>query len=242
LVHQLPIAGRNRHKRFRTHELFSRRVFTRRYCGLFFTGEKSVRPCFDSAASHVAHITKGAGAFMKGKLFTEFFELVDDRFSFETSERLIEMSHLPSEGIYTAVGTYDSQEMATLVSNLSTLTGVPVPDLLKEFGRHLFKRFLTSFPDFFEGITSSLEFLPRVDSFVHLEVRRLYPDAKLPSFTCTKPKPGAMLMTYRSKRRLSDLAEGLILACIDHFGESLVVRRETDRNDPTETRFVIMPA
>ena len=48
---------------------------------------------------------------MKGMIFTEFFELVDDRFSFETSERLIEMSHLPSEGIYTSVGTYDHQEM-----------------------------------------------------------------------------------------------------------------------------------
>ncbi|MCD4787381.1 MAG: heme NO-binding domain-containing protein [Desulfobacterales bacterium] len=178
---------------------------------------------------------------MKGMIFTEFFELVDDRFSFETTERLIEMSHLPSQGIYTAVGTYDPQEMVTIVTNLSTLTGVSVPDLLKEFGRYLFKRFLFSFPAFFEGIGSSLEFLPRVEGYVHLEVLKLYPDAELPSFSCTVPETGMMIMTYRSKRNLPDLAEGLILACIEYFGESFVVRRETGQGDPPETRFVIMP-
>ena len=178
---------------------------------------------------------------MKGMVFTEFFELVDDKFSFETTERLIEMSHLPSEGVYTSVGTYDSQEMVALVTNLSTLSGVSVPDLLKEFGRHLFKRFFASFPAFFEGIESSMEFLPQVDSYVHLEVRKLYPDAELPSFSCTTPEPGMMIMTYRSKRNLPDLAEGLILACIDHFGESLTVKRETGKEDPPETRFIIMP-
>ncbi|MEI6308484.1 MAG: heme NO-binding domain-containing protein [bacterium] len=178
---------------------------------------------------------------MKGMVFTEFLELVDERFSFETTERLIEMSHLPSEGTYTSVGTYDHQEMITLVSNLSTLTGTSVADLLKEFGRHLFRRFLISFPTFFEGIKSSMEFLPRVDSYVHLEVRKLFSDVELPSFSCTTPEPGVMIMAYRSKRNLPDLAEGLILSCIDHFGESLQVRRETGQDDPPETRFIIMP-
>ena len=178
---------------------------------------------------------------MKGMIFTEFLELVDSRFSLDMTERLIEMSHLPSEGIYTSIGTYDIQEMVTLVTNLSNLSGVPVPDLLREFGRHLFKRFLISYPAFFEGVGSSLEFLPRVEDYVHVEVRKLYPDAELPSFTCTTPEPGAMIMTYRSKRNLPDLAEGLILACIEHFGEPLTVRRETGQGDPPETRFIISP-
>ena len=177
---------------------------------------------------------------MKGMVFTEFFELVDDTFSFETSEQLIEMSQLPSEGIYTSVGTYDHQEMVTLVTNLSTLTNVPVPKLLNTFGRHLFKRFLTSFPSFFENIGSSLEFLPQVNDYVHLEVLKLYPDAELPSFDCEKPEPGTMIMTYRSKRNMADLAEGLILACIEHFDEPLIVKKEVGQEIPPETRFTIM--
>ena len=178
---------------------------------------------------------------MKGMVFTEFLELVDTTFSLETSERLIEMSQLPSDGVYTSVGTYDAREMAMLVTNLSTLTGVPVSDLLKSFGRHLFQRFTATFPEFFEGMRSSLDFLPRVEDYVHLEVRKLYPDAELPSFSCDVAQPGSMVMIYRSTRNLPDLAEGLILACIEHFGESLVVRREDSGENVSETRFVIMP-
>lgn len=179
---------------------------------------------------------------MKGMVFTEFLELVDEKFSFEITERLIEMSQLPSDGIYTAVGTYDYQEIVTLVSNLSTLTDATVSDLLKAFGRHLFQRFVLSFPLFFEGMCSSMEFLPRVQDYVHSEVRKLYPDAELPNFSCSKPEGGTMIMTYRSSRNLADLAEGLILACIDHFGESLSVEREKSPDDASETRFIIRQA
>jgi hypothetical protein len=176
---------------------------------------------------------------MKGIVFTEFFELVDDKFSIETSENLIQMSNLPSEGVYTSVGTYDVQEMMTLVRNLSTITNISVADLLKTFGKYLFNCFLRAFPDFFVGIRSSLDFLPRVQGYVHLEVKKLYPDADLPSFSCAFPKPGTLVMTYNSKHALADLAEGLILACIEHFGESLSVKRENFLTDLRETRFII---
>ena len=178
---------------------------------------------------------------MKGLVFTEFLELVDEQFSFETCEQIIEMSDLPSGGIYTSVGTYPPQEMAALLSNLSEVTGIPPADLLKAFGRHMFKRFVASFPVFFEGITSSLEFLPLVDSYVHIEVQKLYPDAELPTFTCEMTTPGTMVMTYRSRRNLPDFAEGMILECIDHFGDPLAVRRERLAGEPPVTVFTISP-
>lgn len=166
---------------------------------------------------------------MTGLVFTEFLELVDEQFSFETCEQIIEMSDLPSGGVYTSVGTYQPQEMAALLGNLSELTGIPAPHLLQMFGRPLFRHFVATFPVCFEGITSSLEFLPFVNDYVHMEVRKLYPDADLPTFTCETPRPGTMVMTYRSKTDLPDLAEGLILGCIDHNGE------------PPETVFTITP-
>ena len=179
---------------------------------------------------------------MKGIVFTEFFEHIDEIFSMEISEQLIEMSDLPSEAVYTAVGTYDVQEMQTLVTNLSALVGKAVPDILRDFGKHLFCRFLTSFPIFFEGIKSSLEFLPLVNDYVHLEVKKLYPDAELPSFSCETPEPDTLIMTYRSTRNLSYLAEGLILACIEHFGDPLTLQREVVQEKPSVIRFIIGPA
>ena len=176
---------------------------------------------------------------MKGIIFSELLELVDDRFGIEITERLLERSSLPSAGIYTSVGTYDFAELATLLTNLVTLTSIPAPALLRAFGGHLFQRFRTTFPEFFEGVTSSFQFLPRVDGFVHVEVRKLYPDAELPSFTCDTSAAGRLVMTYRSTRPLADLAEGMIIACIDHFHESLTVVRDDAQGHDGETRFVV---
>jgi len=45
---------------------------------------------------------------MKGIIFTEFLEMVEDRFSPEIADRIIEAADLPSGGAYTAIGTYDA--------------------------------------------------------------------------------------------------------------------------------------
>jgi hypothetical protein len=176
---------------------------------------------------------------VKGLVFTEFIDMVDERFSLETSERLIEECDLPSGGVYTSVGTYDAAEMMTLVGALSDMTGVATPDLLREFGGHLFRRFVVAFPEFFEGIDSALDFLPRVEDYVHLEVRKLYPDAELPAFSCERPDPGTLVMAYRSHTNVPDLAEGLVIACVEHFGDPLDLVREDLPGDPPTTVFML---
>lgn len=167
---------------------------------------------------------------MKGIVFTEFLEMVEEKFSPELCDRMIEQAGTDSQGVYTSVGTYDYKEMVAMVGALSALTNVPVPELLKAFGRHLLGRFVVTFPQFFEGMSSTFEFLPKVESLVHMEVRKLYPDAELPTFSFAKSEPGRMEMTYRSSRGFADVAEGLILGTMDHFGESLKLER-TDLNE-----------
>ena len=176
---------------------------------------------------------------MKGIVFSEFLAMVDEKFSIEMSERLIDEVKPPSGGAYTTVGTYDAQEIVDLVVKLSEITKISVPDLLKTFGHHLLARFVEIFPQFFEGVTSVLDFLPMVESYVHLEVKKLYSDAELPSFICVSPYPGSLEMIYRSARNLPDLAEGLILGTADHFNERVEVKRESIPEDPPAELFII---
>ena len=89
---------------------------------------------------------------MKGVVFTEFLEMVEDRFSPEMADRIIEGAELPSGGVYTAVGTYDHSEMIQLVSCLSEETGIASAELVRSFGMYLFGRFHTMFPKYFEDV------------------------------------------------------------------------------------------
>ena len=177
---------------------------------------------------------------MKGVVFTEFLEMVEERFSPEMADRIIENSELASGGAYTTVGTYDHDEMIQLVSRLSDETGISAAELLRSFGIHLFGRFQVMFPKYFEGISSSFDFLQVVDRYIHVEVLKLYPDAELPSFDCDPSHPGCLQMTYQSTRPFAALAEGLIRGCVAHYGEAVDITTEDMSNGAgTAARFLL---
>jgi hypothetical protein len=165
----------------------------------------------------------GAPTAMKGIVFTEFLDMVEARFGLAALDQIIERSDLPSGGAYTAVGTYDHQELVALVGTLASITRTPVPDLLRTYGRHLFGRFAERFPRFFPAEIDCFQFLSGIDSYIHVEVRKLYPDAELPQFDVGRPAENELSLTYRSCRPFGVFAEGLIQGCIEHFGEKIAV-------------------
>jgi hypothetical protein len=164
---------------------------------------------------------------MKGVVFTEFLEMVETRFDPELADRIIQAAHVPSAGAYTAVGSYDHGEMWSLVAELSKATEIPAPDLLRAFGQYLFGRFVLSYPRLFEGVRSCFDFLEGLDGVIHVEVRKLYPDAEVPHFEVLERSATRMVLLYESARHFADLAEGLMHGCGAHFGERLTIARES---------------
>jgi len=161
---------------------------------------------------------------MKGMVFTEFLEMVQVKFSADMVDDVIDDCDLPSGGAYTAVGTYDHGELVQMVVALSRRSGVAVADLVHAFGVYLFGRFHQLNPQFFKGASSALDFLEGIETYIHTEVRKLYPDAQLPTFDC-KRSPDGLTMLYSSPRHFGDLAEGLIRGAITHFGDRVDLAR-----------------
>ena len=175
---------------------------------------------------------------MKGIVFSEFIEMVEESFSPEVADRIITQADLPSGGAYTAVGTYDHSEMVQLVSNLSDSTGHSIPNLLNAFGRHLFERFLVLYPSLTQGYADSFGFLRQLEDHIHQEVLKLYPDAGLPRFTYDDDRPDRLVLHYHSERGLADLAQGLIEGCIAHYKKPVTLSRE-DLDGASNVRFVL---
>ncbi len=176
---------------------------------------------------------------MKGIIFTEFLELVEQKFGFDMVDEIIEMADLPTGGEYTAVGSYDHQEIVGLVMALSEKSGLSPSQLQKVYGNHLFSRFPVLYPELFvKSADDALGFLEGVETYVHVEVKKLYPEAELPTFETHRPKPDELVMIYSSKRHFSDLAEGLIEGCIEHFGGGFQIER-AEIEDGDKTRFHI---
>lgn len=177
---------------------------------------------------------------MKGLVFTELLEMIEDRYGYTLVDELLTESNLPSGGTYTAIGTYDHAEMITLVQNLSQKTRLPVPDLLRTYGRYMFVAFTRGYRPFVDRVDSAFGLLQSVHHYVHVEVRKLYPDAELPHFTVEQPAPNHLTMHYVSERKLADFAHGLIEGCLAHFGETATITQTNLVDDGSQVLFDIV--
>jgi hypothetical protein len=177
---------------------------------------------------------------MKGVVFTEFLEFVGARFGADTVDDIIDDSRVPSGGAYTAVGTYDHAEMVSLCAALATRTGIPAAELVREFGSQLSGAFARGYPGFIPRSGNFFDFLESIESHIHVEVRKLYPDAELPTFKVEERTPTRLVLRYRSPRRMGALAEGLILGSAQRFGvQAQVQATPVEGSDGQEMRFVI---
>ena len=119
---------------------------------------------------------------MKGIIFTEFLELVEQKFGIEMVDTIISQSNLKSKGIYTSVGTYEFTEILQLITHLSHNTSIAVDDLLMVYAEHLFAVLTHAHPDIVNHYNDPMDLLASIENHIHVEVRKIYPEAQLPTF------------------------------------------------------------
>jgi len=177
---------------------------------------------------------------MKGFIFTEFLEMVEDQFGLEITDSIIENSELPSEGIYTSVGTYDFNEMVSLLTNLSSEVEMSPNDLLYAFGLYLFDSLGKAHPEIIKSYASPIGLLNSIEDHIHVHVKKLYPEAQLPSFTIIEKTDTSLSMIYSSSRGLYSLAHGLMEKAFTHFNRSAEISYELLKEDGTQVKFDIV--
>jgi len=170
---------------------------------------------------------------MKGLVFAEFNEMVINTFDDDMLDDIIDdcASQLESGGAYTSVGTYEASELVALVLALSERTSIPVQELVYTFGKYLAVVFSTKFTSFFEQCDDLFSFLKSIDNHIHVEVRKLYPDADLPDFTYHQLSDNCITLHYSSNRHFSSLAHGLIVGVAEYFKQKIEVKREDHSTD-----------
>ena len=163
---------------------------------------------------------------MKGIVFTVFIDYVEDTFGDVVVEEMISACDLATDGAYTSVGTYDHGEIVQMLVELGKISGRGLSDLVKDFGYHLFGKLVAGYPDVIQHVDDSFGLVATIDNHIHVEVRKLYPDADLPSFSHEFIGSDELRLLYDSERGMADLAEGLLIGCFAHFGEDIVLERD----------------
>ena len=176
---------------------------------------------------------------MKGIVFTEFLELVEEKFGLEVVDRIITASELESGGSYTSIGTYEFSEMLALLTNLSLETKVSIGDLLHVYGEHFFKVIERDYPTMLAQYSNPIEMLSSIENHIHVEVKKIYPDAELPTFQILEKTDSSLRMLYTSSRAMHMFGLGLMDSTFAYFNTESEITTELQKEDGTEVEFLV---
>jgi len=175
---------------------------------------------------------------MKGILFVEFIDFLETNASEEEVQEIINKSDVKSGGAYSRVGLYDYQELIALLVQSASSLEKPAEELLDGFAEHLIAMFATNYSDFFKTADCAVDMLQELDSHIHVEVKKLYPDAELPKFI-TEQQGDELHLHYQSPRPLAGVALSLTKACIKHFDQGEKITDIEVAEDQCSAKFVV---
>lgn len=163
---------------------------------------------------------------MKGIVFTELLKMAEDAFGEEVVDGVLDQTDLLDDGAYTAVGNYPCSELMKIVQGFSTHSGISPEVLQQKFGHWMWAVFSDKYPEFMADKENSFAMLEAIDGEIHVEVRKLYPDAELPKFNSKRRSEDHLELEYTSPRPLVPFCHGLIEACTQHFKETVDISLE----------------
>jgi len=177
---------------------------------------------------------------MQGSIYTAFSDMVIEQMGMEQWNELIEQTLPPSHGVYTSGAQYQDSELINMVNALSNKTGIEHEQLMEKFGLFLFKKLYDSSPVDVSNLENLKSFLLAIDKVIHVEVKRLHPNAYLPSFEYENLNEDTLIMYYRSKRKLCHVSIGLIFGAADQFNETITISHpECMHHGATRCKLVI---
>lgn len=166
---------------------------------------------------------------MKGVVFTQFLEMVEDKFGFDLTDEMIENSGV--SGVYTQAGNYPPSDLFGMVKSLSELTKISVEDLVFTYGEYLFSVLIKIYPEPIKVYDNSFDFIENVENVVHPQVKKLYPDSDLPTFELVSREDNEMKIIYKSTKPLMDFAKGLMIGCSHYYKEDIEVSYDEPKHE-----------
>ena len=111
---------------------------------------------------------------------------------------------------------YPDDFVVSMVVMAAELTETPVNEFIEQFGKHLFKTLDTFYHFMMDDIKDYDTLIHSLDNIIHPQVKKLHPDAIVPSFEVSN-KDNGWHIEYRSERKLCPLAIGLLYGAAEHY-------------------------
>lgn len=163
---------------------------------------------------------------MKGVIFKHFESFVAEQFSQDAYEALLERTPLRSSGTFVGPRTYPDEDLFALVGAAVEMTGLALEDAVFAFGDFLYPRLAGSVPEVVGAHADTKALLMALDRVIHVEVRKILPEAMTPRILCEDTGPDSLRVQYESPRKLCALFRGLVNAAARSYGQAVECTEE----------------
>jgi hypothetical protein len=160
---------------------------------------------------------------MKGIVFVKFNEFIEELWGEEFWDEILDEADLSSEGTYTTVVTYDDQELFKLIGLVADRQNISEREAQFAFGKWVFKEFYSIAPSGAHDFEDVFEFLHAVQDFIHVEVKKLSPNALVPEFKFLSETSNKLSFHYISPRQLCFFCEGIVYGLAQQIGQAVNV-------------------
>jgi hypothetical protein len=176
---------------------------------------------------------------MKGFIFTNFIDFVEKSNGLDMVDQMLEECDLASEGVYSAFNSYEFDELVTLLTYVSKKTDISPQILLETFGRFVFPYLIGKHSYIIEKYSNAIDLIAGIENHIHIEVKKLYEDAELPTFNVVEKKEDSLTIIYTSTRGLTYFAIGLMKETLQFFKVKGTIDMVENYNNDGSVKFHI---
>jgi len=163
---------------------------------------------------------------MKGTIHKCVEKLVIEKFGIDKWEECLTSVGLDEDHVFMMNDDVDEKKTMELLSKAPSILGITGQQLFDAFGVYWSTVYAPKvYPAYYEGITSSKEFLLKLDN-LHSEITQNVPNARPPKFTYFWKNDTTLEMTYDSQRGLIDLFVSLAKGIGTHYNETLGIKKD----------------
>jgi hypothetical protein len=169
---------------------------------------------------------------MKGIVFNILEDFIDENFGDNTFDTLVELVLPELDEPFVGPGTYSDEQLMAIVGKAIEVKKLELDPTLRAFGAFMFTKLASKYPGFVDPHDNPKDFIKTIHDIIHVEVRKLFPEAITPVFIYSNETENSLTLKYVSKRNLFALAEGLMDGSGAYYNKPFKIKRtEENRED-----------
>jgi hypothetical protein len=157
---------------------------------------------------------------MHGIIFAELRNYAETKHGKGTWNQLLKKAGLDNR-VYLPIKAYPDTEVVGLIEAASTMVGLPVAEVLEDFGEFIAPALMKMFGHLLLPEWKTIDVIDNTEGAVHSVVRAKNPSAKPPELQTVRRSYDEVVLTYTSPRKMCALAIGIGRGLANYFHENI---------------------